>query len=101
MAPGFFPDTAAPVHGAVIQTMTRSLGRAPTPLEAFARDAVSLLTAAQSDQPMGRAGLLNALRIATLPAGLTGPIAFDAKGARASVPNLYQVKDGAVRLLTP
>ena len=101
VAPGFFPDTAAPVHGPEIQTMTRSLGRAPTPLEAFARDAVSLLRTVQADQILDRAGLLNALRGAALPPGLTGPMAFDASGARTSAPNLYLVKDGAVRLLAP
>lgn len=101
LAPGFFADTEAPTHGPVIQTMTDSLGRAPTLLEAFARDSVALLQQLQANGALDRPGLLNALRGGSLPAGLTGPMRFDTKGDRTSAPNLYKVKGRKVRLLKP
>ena len=99
MAPGFYADAEAPNQGAIIQAMTGSLGRVPTPLEAFARDAVALIRQLQAQGALDRPGLLSALRGATPPTGLTGPMTFNDEGGRTSMPNLYQVKNHKVRLI--
>lgn len=99
VAPGFFADAGAPTQGAIIQAMANSLGRAPTPLEAFARDGVALIGQLQASGALDRPGLLHAMRGAALPGGLTGPMTFDASGSRNSTSNLYQVKNRKVRLL--
>lgn len=89
LAPGFYPDDAAPEIGPFVSRYTAAYGKPPGATAAYAFDAAMLAASARAG---GRAGLAAALASGQV-AGVTGGIRFDDQHHRADPGVIYTIVD--------
>lgn len=87
LAPGFYPDDAAPAIQPFVTRYIAAHGKPPGATAAYAFDAASVAAASSA---AGRAGLATALASGQL-AGITGAIKFDQQHHRADAGVLFTI----------
>jgi ABC-type branched-subunit amino acid transport system substrate-binding protein len=98
LAVGFTPQGARPEAQAFSRGFEAAHGRAPTYVEAYAHDAVTLLRAAVQRGALDRATLARSL-LAVEAAGATGALRFDGDRELTAAPVLVQVDGQSFRAL--
>lgn len=94
LAPGFYPDGLDPAIRDFVERYQRAYGKLPTPLDAYAHDAVLVVSKAIAAGARNRAELSEELAAGAVD-GLTGTISFDARRRRQDDGLLFVVvRDG-------